>query len=66
MSNADTLKLLMKDYGMTRKETAKLMELPENTLDSWLKPDDNKSYRPMPDREITFIKCLLRPRSKCL
>ena len=66
MTNADTLKKLMTDYGLTRRETAELMELPENTLDSWLKPEHNKSYRPMPDREISFIKCLLRPRSKSL
>ena len=65
MCNADILKQLMKDYGLTRKETAELMEIPENTLDSWLKPDKNKSHRPMPDREISFIKCLLRPRAKC-
>jgi len=54
----------MKDYGLTRKATAILMELPENTLDSWLKPEKNKSHRPMPDREISFIKCLLRPKKK--
>lgn len=64
MNNPDTLRQLMKDYGLTRKATAQLMELPENTLDSWLKPETNKSQRPMPDREITFLKCLLRPMQK--
>jgi len=64
MNNAEILRQLMKDYGLTRKATATLMELPENTLDSWLKPEKNKSHRPMPDREISFIKCLLRPKKK--
>jgi hypothetical protein len=64
MSNPETLRQLMKDYGLTRKKTAIIMELPENTLDSWLKPTSNVSFRPMPDREISFLKCLLRPMQK--
>lgn len=64
MTNPDILRQLMKDYGLTRKVTAQLLELPENTLDSWLKPEENKSHRPMPGREITFLKCLLRPMQK--
>lgn len=64
MSNPETLRQLIKDYGLTRKKTAILMELPENTIDSWLKPDTNKSHRPMPDREISFLKCLLRRMQK--
>ncbi len=64
MTNAETMKQLMKDYGLTRKKTADLMELPENTIDSWLKPDTSKSHRPLPNREISFLKCLLRPMQK--
>jgi len=64
MNNPETLRKLMSEYGLTRKATAELLELPENTLDSWLKPQHNKSHRPMPDREITFLECLLRPRQK--
>jgi hypothetical protein len=64
MTNAETLKQLMKDYALTRKKTADLLELPENTLDSWLKPATNKSHRPMPNREVSFLRCLLRPMQK--
>jgi len=64
MSNSSILRQLMKDYAFTRKATAKLMELPENTLDSWLKPGGNKSHRPMPDREISFLRCLLHHQKK--
>ena len=64
MGNPEILKKLMKDYGLTRKKTAALLELPENTIDSWLKPETSKSYRPMPHRELTFFRCLLRPMKK--
>ena len=64
MTNAETMKQLMKDYGLTRKKTAELMELPENTIDSWLKPDTSNSHRSLPNREISFLKCLLRPMQK--
>lgn len=64
MTNAEILRQLMKDYGLTRKKTAVLMQLSEDAIDSWLRSSTNKSYRPMPDREITFLKCLLRPMKK--
>lgn len=64
MTNAETLRQLMRDYDLTRKKTAALLELPENTLDSWLKPATNKSHRPMPNREVSFLRCLLRPMQK--
>lgn len=64
MTNPEILRQSMKDYGLTRKQTAVLMEVPENTIDSWLKPESSKSHRPMPDREITFLKCLLRPKKR--
>lgn len=64
MNNPEMLRKLMKDYGLTRKKTADLLELPENTIDSWLRPESNVSFRPMPHREITFLMCLLRPVRK--
>jgi len=64
MCNQKILRQLMRDYGLTQKSTAKLMELSEATIRSWLKPVTSKNHRNMPDREVTFIKCLLRPKQK--
>lgn len=64
MKNAQILRESMKDYGLTQQDTADLLDLSKSTIISWLRPETNEAHRTMPDREVTFLKCLLRSRQK--
>ncbi len=64
MTNAQILRDIMKDYGLTRQKTADLIEVPKTTLDSWLRSDNSKAFREMSARELTFLKLVLKNRKK--
>jgi len=64
MRNAEILRQLMSDYGLTQQQTANELMVSLVTVTSWLRPESNANYRPMPDRDIKFLECLLRPRKK--
>ena len=46
--NADTLKAIMREAGLTRLQTAELLHVSIDTLHAWLKPETSKSSNPCP------------------
>ena len=54
-NNVRTLKLTMKRYSLTRPQVAKHLCVNLSTVDRWLTPSGNTSYRRMPDMAVKLM-----------
>ncbi len=62
--NADELRQIKKDYGLTSGDVAGLIDVSETTVISWLRNPASESHRPMPKSRLNHLKLALRGRKK--
>lgn len=53
--NADALRAMMKSAGITRQETADLLEVSIHTVKAWLKPDGAAGANPCPSTAVDAL-----------
>lgn len=56
MNNSKILRIIMKEYNLTRLQIAKILLVSLPTVVSWLSQVKSKKHREMPDRMIEFLK----------
>jgi len=56
MTAAQRLREVMALKGLTRKDVAALLGVSKPTVDSWLRPEDNKAFRAMPQPMVELLE----------
>ncbi len=64
MNNGGKLKLLMGAHGLSIDDVAEKLEASRDTVIAWLRPEDNASYRAMPNAKLRLFELLLKAESK--
>ena len=54
-NNVRELRRVMKEYGLTRPQVATHLCVGLSTVDRWLTPSGNTSYRKMPDMAVKLL-----------
>lgn len=65
MSFHDQVRKAQSKLGYTRQELSQALGISPHTLDSWLKPEEVASARPVPEWAIMYLDVLVtgRPRT---
>jgi hypothetical protein len=64
-SNRDKLRKLMDEHDLTRQWVAdEIAGGSIFTVNAWLKPEDNKSHRSIPDQKLELLELKLANRQK--
>lgn len=55
-AKVETIRAFMERHNMTRDDFSEALGVSRHTVDSWLKKDTNRSWRPIPDWAIKSVE----------
>lgn len=58
--NAEQLRALMTQNGLSRMQVADIMAVGKSTVDSWLAPASANCHRPLTDKKLRLFKKLVK------
>lgn len=59
-TNAEALRVLMRDHGLTQRRVADLCFVSRKTVESWLSKPCAPAHRAMPDRALSTLRLQLK------
>lgn len=58
-TNADRLREIMTAHRLTRPRVAALLDVSLDTVHAWLRPPDNRAWRPMRARDLRMLEMII-------
>lgn len=58
--NVKTLRLIMTEHKLTRRDVSTLLSMSISSIDAWLSPNSSARHRKMPDRMLELLKLKIK------